>query len=57
MVDNFSDLAYVHLTRIQSQEDNLAGKSYFERWASTFGVKINKIMQGMEELPNNLSYQ
>ena len=28
--------------RSTSQEENLAGKSDFERWADTFGVKIKR---------------
>ena len=40
MVNHFSDLTYLHLMRITSQEENLAVKSAFERWANTFGVKI-----------------
>ena len=41
MVDYFSDLTYVNITRITIQEEKLAGKSDFETWASTFAVKIN----------------
>ena len=40
MVDHFSDLTYVNLVIITSREETLAGKSAFERWAATFGVKI-----------------
>ena len=42
MVDHFSDLTYVHLTRITSQEETLSGKEAFERWYITFEVKINR---------------
>ena len=42
MVNHFSDLTYLHLMRITSQEENLAVKSAFERWADTFGVKIKR---------------
>ena len=42
IVDHFSNLSYVHLTRIKNQEDNLSGKAAFEIWAATFGVKINR---------------
>ena len=40
MVDNFIDSVYVRMMINTSQEETLAGKSAFERWASTFGVKI-----------------
>ena len=40
MVDNFSDLTYLHLMISTIQEDNLEGKVDFERWDSTFGVKV-----------------
>ena len=40
MVDPFIDLTYVHLMRSTSQEGKLAGKSAFEIWADTFGVKV-----------------
>ena len=36
MVDHFSDLNYVHLTRITIQEEILAGKTALEIWAATF---------------------
>ena len=42
MVDHFSDLTYVHLMISTSQEENLAVKSAFERWADTFVVKIKR---------------
>ena len=42
MVDNFSDLTYLHMMRSTSQEEILAGKEVFERWTSTFGVKTNR---------------
>ena len=42
MVDHFSDLTYVPLMRSTSQEENLAGKPAFERWADTFIVKIKR---------------
>ena len=42
MVNHFGDLTYVHLMRSTSQEENLVGKSSFERWSDTFGVKINR---------------
>ena len=41
MVDNFSDLTYVHLMISTSQEETLAVKAAFEIWAFTFGVKIH----------------
>ena len=42
IVYHFSCLTYVHLIIITIQEDTLSGKEYFEIWASTFGVKINR---------------
>ena len=42
MVDHFSDLTYIPLTRRKTQEDTLSGKSAFERWATKFGVKIRR---------------
>ena len=42
IVDHFNDLNYAHLTRRTIQEDTLAVKEYVERWATTFGVKINR---------------
>ena len=40
MVDHFSNLTYVHLMRITSQEETLSIKADFDRWADTFGVKF-----------------
>ena len=40
--DHFSDITYVHLMKSTIQEENLAVKEAFERWTSTFGVKINR---------------
>ena len=42
MVNHFSDLTYVQLMRSTNQEESLSGKSAFERWADTFGFKINR---------------
>ena len=42
MVYYFSDLTYEKLTRSINQVDTLAGKSAFERWDATFGVKIDR---------------
>ena len=42
MVDHFSDLTYVHIMIITSQEDALAGKSEFDIWAYTCRVKSNR---------------
>ena len=42
MVFYFSDLTYVKLTIITIQEETLSGKSTFEIWADTFGIKINR---------------
>ena len=42
MVERFSDLNYVNLTRIKRQDENFAGESAFEIWAATFGVKMNR---------------
>ena len=42
MMDHFSDVTYLYLIRSTSQEETLSGKSASERWASTFGVKINR---------------
>ena len=42
MGDHFSDLTYMHLVRSTNQEDTLAGKSAFEIWSATFGVKIKR---------------
>ena len=42
MIDHFSDLAYVRLMRTTTKEETLSGKSPFERWADTLGVKINR---------------
>ena len=42
MVEHFIDLTYVRIMRSTIQEDTLAGKAYLERWAATFGVKINR---------------
>ena len=42
MVDHFSDLTHVKLMRSTSQEETLSGKASFERWAATFGVKIER---------------
>ena len=42
MVDLFSNLTYVYLVISTSQEDTLAGKSAFERWADIFGIKIKR---------------
>ena len=41
IVDHFSDLTYVNPTRSIIQENNLAGKSYFEKWVATFVVANN----------------
>ena len=40
MVDNFGDLTYVHLMRTTRKKDTLSGKTTFEKWDATFGVKI-----------------
>ena len=40
MVDHFSDLIYVHLTRSSSQEETLEGKVVFDLWDAIFGAKI-----------------
>ena len=42
MVEHFSELTYVHLIRRTTQEETLAVKSDFERWAAIFGVKIHR---------------
>ena len=42
MVDHFSDLTYVHLTRITIQEEILSGKAAFEIWEAIFGVETNR---------------
>ena len=42
IMDHFSELTYVHLMKSTSQEENLAGKPAFERWADTFIVKIKR---------------
>ena len=42
MVDHFSHLTHVHLIRSTIQQQILSGKVSFERWASTFGVKIKR---------------
>ena len=42
MADHLSDITYVHLMISTIQEETLAGKSDFEIWAATFGVKINR---------------
>ena len=42
IADRSSDLTYVHLMIITNQWETLAGKSAFEIWATTFGVKIKK---------------
>ena len=41
IVDHFSDLTYVHLIRRTRQEKTLEGKTAFEIWDVTFGLKIN----------------
>ena len=42
MVDHFSYLTYVHLTRGKIEEESLSGKADYKRWAATFGFKINR---------------
>ena len=42
MVDHFTDLTYVILIRHTSQDEILARKADFERWAATFGVEIHR---------------
>ena len=42
MVDRFSDLTYVRITRSTSQDEIIEVKVAFERWAAKFGVKINR---------------
>ena len=40
MVEHFSDLPYVHLIKITSQEETLSVKLSFKILAAIFGVKI-----------------
>ena len=42
MVDRFSDLTDVRITRSTSQDEIIEVKVAFERWAAKFGVKINR---------------
>ena len=53
MVDHFSDLTYVHLTRSKNQEETLAVKLASEIWSSTFGVKIQTVVDFMNKLSDN----
>ena len=57
MVDHFSDLTYMNVMRSTNQEDNLAVKPSFERWAEKFGVKIKGYHAANESFLNNLSDQ
>ena len=42
MVDHYSDPTHFCLRRSTNQEEKLAGKSAFEKWAATFAVKIHR---------------
>ena len=57
MVDHFSELTYVHQIRSTIQEETLSGKSDFERWADTFGVKIHRYYADNGRFYENLSDQ
>ena len=56
MVEHFSDLIYLRLTIITSQEENLSVKAAFKKWEH-LGLKFVDIMQTMEKILNNLTYQ
>ena len=57
MVDHFIDLAYLHLMKIEIQDDKLAVNQPLKYGLPNLDLESIDIMQTMEYFMNSLSYQ